>query len=100
MATKRRREKIDDISVPGISDDAAERKRVLNVLAQRRYSELIHHELSPSSKRGLICNLGKKKRERLEALEAQVKASSSSSTDTAQGECLNQVNDSPEDEES
>ena len=28
-----------DISVPELSEDAAERKRVLNVLAQRRYSQ-------------------------------------------------------------
>jgi hypothetical protein len=45
MGTKRGR-KPDDLTVPEISDDAAERKRVLNVLAQRRYSELLNHEQS------------------------------------------------------
>lgn len=34
--------KADDIVVPDIAEDAAERKRVLNVLAQRRYSMHFH----------------------------------------------------------
>ncbi|KAK2874930.1 hypothetical protein FQN49_001931 [Arthroderma sp. PD_2] len=37
-ANKQKR-KADDIVVPDISEDAAERKRVLNVLAQRRYRQ-------------------------------------------------------------
>ncbi|PGH29313.1 hypothetical protein GX50_07951 [[Emmonsia] crescens] len=52
MASKRPRRKIKDPAVPDISDDAAERKRVLNVLAQRRYR--------------------KRKREHLAALEAKL----------------------------
>lgn len=36
MAGKR---KAKQLVVPGIAEDAAERKRVLNVLAQRRYRE-------------------------------------------------------------
>ncbi|OAX79001.1 hypothetical protein ACJ72_06686 [Emergomyces africanus] len=36
-SNKRQRRKVKDPEVPDISDDAAERKRVLNVLAQRRY---------------------------------------------------------------
>lgn len=38
MRGKRQRQ-ADDLAVPDLSDDAAERKRVLNVLAQRRYSK-------------------------------------------------------------
>lgn len=34
-----------DLAVPDITEDAAERKRVLNVLAQRRYRTF--HSLSP-----------------------------------------------------
>ncbi|KAL5364986.1 hypothetical protein BJX96DRAFT_181324 [Aspergillus floccosus] len=49
MATKR---KPEELAVPDITDDPAERKRVLNVLAQRRYR--------------------RRKRERLESLQAQV----------------------------
>jgi hypothetical protein len=40
MAAKRQRRMVDDVSIPDISDDAAERKRVLNVLAQRRYRKI------------------------------------------------------------
>ena len=40
MAAKRQRRTVDDIAIPDISDDAAERKRILNVLAQRRYREI------------------------------------------------------------
>jgi hypothetical protein len=39
MPAKRPLEKADDISIPDITD-AGERKRVLNVLAQRRYREI------------------------------------------------------------
>ncbi|KAF3483004.1 uncharacterized protein GIQ15_02328 [Arthroderma uncinatum] len=39
MAANRHKRKADDIVVPDISEDAAERKRVLNVLAQRRYRQ-------------------------------------------------------------
>ncbi|GES61805.1 hypothetical protein ATEIFO6365_0001016900 [Aspergillus terreus] len=49
MATKR---KPEELAVPDITEDPAERKRVLNVLAQRRYR--------------------RRKRERLESLQAQV----------------------------
>ncbi|KAL4897381.1 hypothetical protein BDV59DRAFT_88847 [Aspergillus ambiguus] len=49
MATKR---KSGELLVPDITEDPAERKRVLNVLAQRRYR--------------------KRKRERLESLQAQI----------------------------
>ncbi|OJD19845.1 hypothetical protein AJ78_00205 [Emergomyces pasteurianus Ep9510] len=52
MAPKRQRRKTNDPAVPDISDDAEERKRILNVLAQRRYR--------------------KRKREHLAALEAKV----------------------------
>ncbi|KAK2791614.1 hypothetical protein FQN51_002163 [Onygenales sp. PD_10] len=52
MPPKRQRRQVDDRGVPDISDDAAERKRVLNVLAQRRYR--------------------KRKREHIAALEARV----------------------------
>ena len=38
MRGKRQRE-ADDLAVPDLSDDPQERKRVLSVLAQRRYSE-------------------------------------------------------------
>ncbi|PGH06523.1 hypothetical protein GX51_02348 [Blastomyces parvus] len=54
MPPKRQRRKIDDPAVPDISDDAAERKRVLNVLAQRRYR--------------------KRKREHLATLEAKLQS--------------------------
>ncbi|OJD20673.1 hypothetical protein ACJ73_07993 [Blastomyces percursus] len=52
MSPKRQRRKINDPVVPDISDDSAERKRVLNVLAQRRYR--------------------KRKREHVAALEAKL----------------------------
>ncbi|KAL2367566.1 hypothetical protein RJZ57_008079, partial [Blastomyces gilchristii] len=52
MTPKRQRRKTNDPAVPDISDDATERKRVLNVLAQRRYR--------------------KRKREHLAALEAKL----------------------------
>ncbi|KLJ11266.1 hypothetical protein EMPG_13439 [Blastomyces silverae] len=54
MPPKRQRRKINDPAVPDISDDAAERKRVLNVLAQRRYR--------------------RRKREHLSALEAKLQS--------------------------
>ncbi|KAK2758218.1 hypothetical protein FQN54_004062 [Arachnomyces sp. PD_36] len=80
MSIKRRLEKTDDIPVPDLSDDAAERKRVLNVLAQRRYR--------------------KKKRERLAALEAQAKSSTGSSTNSTQGDSLGQISEPSVREES
>lgn len=46
MSAKRRHEKTDDVAVPDISEDAAERKRLLNVLAQRRYSESFAYSLN------------------------------------------------------
>ena len=39
-AKNNQKRKADDIVVPGLAADAAERKRVLNVLAQRRYSTI------------------------------------------------------------
>jgi hypothetical protein len=53
-----RRRKVTDLPVPGRDDDAAERKRVLNVLAQRRYR--------------------KRKREHLQELESKFKGTASS----------------------
>ncbi|PGH16864.1 hypothetical protein AJ79_01508 [Helicocarpus griseus UAMH5409] len=55
MPSKRQRRRIDDPTVPNIADNAEERKRVLNVLAQRRYR--------------------RRKREHLAALEARVQNS-------------------------
>ena len=52
-----RRRKVPDLPVPGRDDDAAERKRVLNVLAQRRYR--------------------KRKREHLQELESKLKGKAS-----------------------
>ncbi|KAK2740558.1 hypothetical protein FQN57_006062 [Myotisia sp. PD_48] len=57
---KRQRRKAKDLTVPDISDDAAERKRVLNVLAQRRYRQ--------------------RKREHLAALTARMERSNSGDT--------------------
>jgi hypothetical protein len=53
-----RRRKASDLAVPGLDDDATERKRVLNVLAQRRYR--------------------KRKREHLQELESKLKGAASS----------------------
>ncbi|EEH36277.1 hypothetical protein PAAG_00600 [Paracoccidioides lutzii Pb01] len=55
MPSKRQRHMVHDPTVPDISDDAAERKRVLNVLAQRRYR--------------------KRRREHLASLEAHIQMS-------------------------
>src|SRR2546430_11991253 len=52
-----RRRKVPDLPVPGRDGDAAERKRVLNVLAQRRYR--------------------KRKREHLQELESKLKGKAS-----------------------
>ncbi|EER41792.1 conserved hypothetical protein [Histoplasma capsulatum H143] len=71
MAPKRQRRKPSDPAVPDISDDAAERKRVLNVLAQRRY------------RHGLIQRLGKRKREYLATLEAKLHENGQGRTPTA-----------------
>ncbi|KAL2802529.1 hypothetical protein BJX63DRAFT_414856 [Aspergillus granulosus] len=61
----------EDMAVPDITEDAAERKRVLNVLAQRRYrgysSPLL---LSSFTLTGL--DVGKRKKDRLQSLQAQV----------------------------
>ncbi|EEP81641.1 predicted protein [Uncinocarpus reesii 1704] len=59
MATKRRRQ-AEELEVPDSSENAAERKRVLNVLAQRRYRT--------------------RKRERLAALEKELEKKSSRSS--------------------
>jgi Domain of unknown function (DUF3425) len=53
-----RRRKAADLAIPGRDDDSAERKRVLNVLAQRRYR--------------------KRKREHLQELESKLKGAASS----------------------
>ncbi|QSS66131.1 hypothetical protein I7I51_06984 [Histoplasma capsulatum] len=63
MAPKRQRRKPSDPAVPDISNDAAERKRVLNVLAQRRYR--------------------KRKREYLATLEAKLHENGQGRTPTA-----------------
>ncbi|EER29159.1 hypothetical protein CPC735_068410 [Coccidioides posadasii C735 delta SOWgp] len=55
MAATKRRRQATELEVPDHSEDAAERKRVLNVLAQRRYR--------------------KRKRERLAALEKELEKS-------------------------
>ena len=52
-----RRRKAADLAVPGRDDDAAERKRILNVLAQRRYR--------------------KRKREHIQELESKLKGAAS-----------------------
>ncbi|KAN0071155.1 protein of unknown function (DUF3425) domain containing protein [Elaphomyces granulatus] len=52
MTTKRTR-RAQDVRVPDVTENASERRRVLNILAQRRYR--------------------RRKKERLEALEAQMK---------------------------
>lgn len=39
---KRQKRKVNDLVVPDIAEDAAERKRILNVLAQRRYSMALY----------------------------------------------------------
>lgn len=49
------------LTVPDINNDATERKRVLNVLAQRRYRE--HPRLLLPIEKSLICNLGERKRQ-------------------------------------
>ncbi|OXV09056.1 hypothetical protein Egran_03175 [Elaphomyces granulatus] len=58
MTTKRTR-RAQDVRVPDVTENASERRRVLNILAQRRYR--------------------RRKKERLEALEAQMKEHGSSS---------------------
>ncbi|KAL4988554.1 hypothetical protein BDW68DRAFT_91358 [Aspergillus falconensis] len=59
-----------DLPIPAITDDAAERKRVLNVLAQRRYR--------------------KRRKERLQTLQAQVESQvvARAGTETAGGAAL------------
>ncbi|KAI1918554.1 hypothetical protein LOZ58_002462 [Ophidiomyces ophidiicola] len=80
MATKRKR-LTKDLEIPELSRDAGERKRVLNVLAQRRYRE--------------------RKRERLAALEKELKQKNSDgnspgglSTDSEAGQLLSNSPDS------
>ena len=60
-----RRRKAADLTVPGRDDDAAERKRVLNVLAQRRYR--------------------KRKREHLQELESKLKGAASPNDSRGKG---------------
>jgi hypothetical protein len=61
--TPKSRRKATAVQVPDLKDDAAERKRALNVLAQRRYRE--------------------RKREHLKKLESQVESSASPPIETA-----------------
>jgi hypothetical protein len=72
MTVSQAKRKADDISLPGKGDDPAERKRVLNVLAQRRYRQ--------------------RKREHVKKLEA---ASKSSRTDQTDAEEISVVHSPP-----
>lgn len=61
--------KAADLVIPDISQDPAERKRLLNILAQRRYREID----SPSPNSPLILE-GQRRADHLRSLEAQVKS--------------------------
>ncbi|PGH18337.1 hypothetical protein AJ80_04515 [Polytolypa hystricis UAMH7299] len=68
MSSKRPRRKAPEVAVPDISEDAAERKRVLNVLAQRRYR--------------------RRKKEHIKALEAQLQKGGSDSISSPAAESV------------
>ncbi|WEW57266.1 hypothetical protein PRK78_002731 [Emydomyces testavorans] len=71
----KRRRQAEALEVPGLSEDAAERKRVLNVLAQRRYR--------------------KRKREHLAALEKEAEEKKDSRNLPGQLDSERQAGDSP-----
>ncbi|KAJ5580803.1 hypothetical protein N7450_007104 [Penicillium hetheringtonii] len=60
---------------PTLDEDAAERKRVLNVMAQRRYRTHSALPIPAYSRINLTNSIGKRKKERIQALESRAKDS-------------------------
>ncbi|GAM85814.1 hypothetical protein ANO11243_038220 [Dothideomycetidae sp. 11243] len=57
-----------EMAIPSLQEDSAERRRLLNVLAQRRYSRTVRTRRTVRR----LTLIGRRKREKMQSLEAQV----------------------------